>query len=130
VEVRLDYQNYASISVNLFPQADEWYHQALAQAAQPALSEYRRYRDLLDRLGSRSSWNLLVDIGIKQGLDPYSYLGQYLTPQEFSEISQLPKRSVEQVDRLIQMVDNRGAYDEALRKKVHLLFKVSETNGG
>jgi len=107
----------------------EWYHEAFAQAAQPALSEYCRYLGLLDRLGSRSTWNLLVEIGFKQGLDPYSYLTQYLTPQELSEVSQLPERSVEQIDRIIKMVDDRGACDEALRKKIHLLFKVPETDG-
>ncbi|MDH4186478.1 MAG: hypothetical protein OEV08_05745 [Nitrospira sp.] len=106
----------------------EWYREAFARAAQPALSEYRQYLDLLDRLGSRSNWNLLVDIGVKQGLDPYSYLTQYLTPQELTAVSQLPKRSIEQVDRIIQIVDTRGACDEALRNNIYRLFKVAETD--
>jgi hypothetical protein len=69
-------------------------------------------------------WNLLIDHALQAGIDPYERLTQYLGKEQLAELSSVPHRTKEQIDKIIHLVDEYGACDEELRKKVYRLFKV------
>jgi hypothetical protein len=92
------------------------------------ISDYLRYRRILNRFASESTWtSLLEQVFIPKKLDPYMYLDRYLTKQELEEVLSLPPRSKEQVDRIIQLIDEYGACTEEIRKRVYEFFNVKES---
>ena len=54
-----------------------------------------------------------------------NYLDRYLTEGELAQVMALPPRSVQQVDRVIDIVDEYGACDSELRELVYRAFGVS-----
>jgi hypothetical protein len=104
-----------------------WFYKKLTEAGEPQLSEYREYERMLNRFGLASFWNAMFSQVVIPGKkDPYEYLNLYLTEPELEEVLSLPKNSQRQVDRIIELVDEYGACDQALRKKIYTAFKVRE----
>ena len=101
-----------------------WFSEAFVRAADPALTEYRGYANILDRLGSRSEWGVIIQAAIQGGIDPYQYLDRHLTPQELADVYQFPNHSADQVNRIIAILDTHRACDDTLRAKVFALFEV------
>lgn len=56
--------------------------------------------------------------------DPYAYLPKYLTPQELEDVRSLPHRSIVQVDRIIEIVDEYGACNDEVRDMAYKAFGV------
>lgn len=44
--------------------------------------------------------------------------------EELEEILKFPKHSKEQIDQIIDIIDEYGACDERLKKKIYNAFKV------
>lgn len=103
----------------------EWLRAEVWARAHAELHEYYWAKRVYSAASSRSYWNLLIQqVFEPRNIDPYTYLGRYLEPEEMEEILSLPFRSKEQVDRIVQLVDEHGACDEELRQHVYRLFKV------
>jgi hypothetical protein len=103
----------------------EWLRNAVSAVAGEAIDDYLRCYRFLKAVGSRFWWRLLLSqIVIEAGRDPYRYLDRYLTQAEIDEIRDLPHKSKEQVDRIVEFVDEYGACDEELRCLVYKAFGV------
>jgi hypothetical protein len=103
-----------------------WFYSAFSRKGEPQLSEYRAYKQMLDRWASRSNWNILLDQFLLAKVDPYAYLNQYLTEAELKEVLSCLPRSPQQVNMIIEILDVFRACDEELRRKVFSLFGVVE----
>lgn len=105
-------------------QFQEWFQIEVAKASEPELSEYREYEKTLKRFGVRATWNLILDQFVIGRLDPFLYLNKYLTKAELKDVMALPMKSIGQVDRIIQILDDYGACDDELRRKVYRAFGI------
>ncbi|HEY8037077.1 MAG TPA: hypothetical protein VIF37_15965 [Methylobacter sp.] len=111
------------MQVNAF---QEWLQAAIVEAASVTIDDYHRCDRFLKAIESRCWWRaLLSQVVIQGGRDPYQYLDQYLTQSEVEEIQGLPYKSKEQVERIVEMVDDYGAYDEELQSLVYKAFGVA-----
>ncbi len=96
----------------------QWHKSKILETRSDILKIYFQYKKYLNQLQERTSWNLLVS-HIPEGKDPYEYLGNYLTDDQIEEVFSLEYKSIEQVDRLIKILDLHGACDEELRAKIY-----------
>lgn len=103
----------------------EWLHQAIVEKAGGRIADYLRCECRLKAIGAHSMWRVLLSqVVIPNKKDPFQYLDRYLTPEQITEINQLPQRSEQQIDRIIEMVDEYGACDEELKHVVYQAFAV------
>lgn len=104
----------------------EWHHSAVIQRYGEVISEYLKYERYLNQVQTQCEWNVfLSQIFIPRDLDPYQYLGRFLSKDHLKEILSFPNRSKEQVDRIIDFVDINKACTEEIRQKLYQLFKVT-----
>lgn len=107
-----------------------WFKDAIAMVGAEQIADYHRCINTLNRLSSKSSWNLIFQqIVIPRGIDPSTRLDEYLTREELSLVNALEPKSKQQVDKIIQFVDEFGACDEALRLLVYKAFGVNDDCG-
>lgn len=106
----------------------DWLHGEVARVSEPMLSEYREYERMLNGFETQSWWNLLLEQVLTRHLDPFTYLDRYLTKEELAEVLTLPRRSCDQIERIIEILDEYGSCDEKLRKKVYLAFGIDMPN--
>lgn len=102
----------------------DWYAKAIGDLDRKNLEDYREYDRTLKAFGSRNWWNLLIEHALQAGVDPYERLPEYLDKEDLAQVSSIPHRSKEQVNKIIDLVDEYRACDEELRKKVYRLFNV------
>jgi len=103
----------------------DWLRGAIEELASPALGEYREYERFLHSISSKCSWNLiLAQIVIPKRLDLYTYLKDWMTDEELSQVRALQDRSQAQVDKIIEIIDEFGACDDELRAVVYRVFGV------
>lgn len=122
IDVEALFDSY-SVTVTHF---HEWLRARVWENHHDRLAEYYRAHRIHKGASSRSWWNILVQqVARPKGLDPYEYLGRYLTQSQIEEVMALPYRSREQVNRIIYYIDEFGACDDGLRKKLYELFGVS-----
>lgn len=88
------------------------------------VSDYLRSLRIIKKFSAESQWRLLITQYINRNVNPYMYLGQFLTNDEIERVMSLPYRSKEQVDAIIQMFDEYDACSDQLRELVYQLFKV------
>lgn len=96
----------------------------LAQILEPETASHSANQGMLNRSILRAWINTLLNEVVTKRLDPYEYLNDYLTDSEIEEVLRLPKRSREQVDRIIEIVDASGICDQALRENIYKAFGV------
>ena len=105
-----------------------WLHDAIIQKYSKDISDYLKYKKILDQFDSYSHWSVLIQQGLfPKKLNPYLYLNRYLTPQEMKDVLTLPHRSKQQVDKIIQFVDEYNVCDMKLRRLIYQLFEVKKT---
>lgn len=102
----------------------DWYAKSIETLGSNSLREYREYERMLKAFGSRTWWNLLIDHALKAGIDPYERLTGYLDKEQMGQISSVPHRTKEQVNKIIELVDEYRSCDEELRQKIYRLFNV------
>jgi hypothetical protein len=89
------------------------------------INEYLSLDKFIKAIGARSHWNfLLSQIVIQKKLNPYQYLDKLLKPSEIEEIQNLPNKSKQQVDKIIEILDDYGACDDNLRSLVYKAFSI------
>lgn len=102
-----------------------WFSAQVWEKYHADLSRFYAAKRAYERTQSQSSWNLLVrQVALPSKLNPYEYIGTFLTEKQLEEVLSLPFRSRAQVDRIISLVDEYGACDSELRENIHKLFSV------
>jgi len=121
IDLKLLFESYAE-SVGTFQQ---WFIMEIEKSQEDQLAEYRSYDKLLKSFAWKSFWELMLgQVVIRNGIDPYQHLDKHLTPDEIAEVLAMPKYSRQQVDRIIEIVDEKGLVDEELRDLAYRAFKV------
>lgn len=120
IDVEVLFRNYRT-RVESF---HKWFHSQLEIAAEPEISEYRKYERMLNRFNAIALLNTISKEVATGRLDPYKYLDYCLTESEMDEVLSLPMRSKKQVDRIIEIVDESGACDKILRDAIYKAFGV------
>lgn len=107
----------------------KWLHQAITEAKGDVISEYLLCDRRLKAIGSHATWRmLLTQVVIQNKKDPFDYLDRYLTPEELLEVNNLPARSQQQVDRIIELIDEYGACNQELRELTYQAFAVGDVH--
>lgn len=101
-----------------------WFSDAVDASPSASMADYRRIRDAAHGNSARVTYRMLLPMFISSGVDPYTKLGDYLTPDEVKTALHLPLRSREQVDFIITCVDEFDACDDEIRGLVYKLFQV------
>jgi hypothetical protein len=105
-----------------------WFRVSLFAKYGSELAEYLHYLRVVNAVESECNWNLLLkQILPQQKLDPYMYLGQYLTAEQLEDVLSLPFRSKEQVDRIIELVDAYRVCTDAMREDAYKVCGVKTT---
>lgn len=105
----------------------KWLEGAVDAQAGQLIADYRRCARKVRSVGARAWWNIILQQVVIAGKkDPYAYLDQYLTAEELADVFALPMRSRQQIDRIIEIVDDNCACDDALRKIVYQAFGASD----
>lgn len=105
----------------------DWLSGAIDAAHGANIRDLRRCKQVVAGVGSRWWWRLLLtQVVIGGGRDPYSYLDRWLTKQELAQVGSLPRRSKQQVDLIVELIDEHHACDEELRGLVYKAFGVDE----
>jgi hypothetical protein len=104
-----------------------WLQDALVAEAGSVIADYKRCVKRIKAVSARCWWNIIFQqLLLPARRDPYQYLDQYLNPHELEEVNSLPLKSTAQVDRIIELVDEYGACDDALRALVYKAFDVRD----
>jgi len=104
----------------------KWLRQTAESVVGNMMADYQRCSKRIMAVSSRSFWNIIFQQVVVAGKrDPYTYLDRYLTEGELAEINALPHRSRRQVDRIIELVDEHEACDNALRQIIYKAFCTS-----
>jgi hypothetical protein len=104
----------------------KWRRQTTEGVVGVMMADYQRCTKRLAAVSSRCFWNLIFQQVVVAGnRDPYTYLDQYLTEEELTEVTALPHRSRRQIDRIIELVDEHEACDDELRQIIYKAFCAS-----
>lgn len=105
---------YNEIACKLY----EWHKAKILDTWKELLTEYFKYKSYLNKAKDQTSLNLLVTYVLKEK-DPYVYLCKDLTNDQIEDVFSFEYKSTEQIDRIISILDSRGACDDGLRAKMH-----------
>lgn len=90
-----------------------------------SIQEYLSHKCQVRAFGARMWWNLIISqMVIQAGRDPYVHLVQFLSDEELDRVNALPRHSQEQVNLIITLIDEDGACDDQLRRKIYDAFNV------
>lgn len=104
----------------------EWHKgQVLEQYSVP-IGEYLAYKRQYHGISKKYDWNLIVSHA-SNDINPYQYLGRYLSEQQLERVLALPHRSKEQVHAIIQAFDMEDFCDDKLRGKIEAIFIKGES---
>ena len=101
-----------------------WLEQQIEGHLPQELADYRRCADEHRRTSGRVVYRLFLNTWINWKVDPYAHLQDYLTTEQMREVGHMPARSLEQVNRIIELADKDRIVDEELRGLVYRLFGV------
>ncbi len=114
IDVYQVFQNYLESANNYY----NW-HKAKVIADYSAIIErYFVYERHLNKIEQKTNWNATIS-HLKEGLDIFQYIDEYLTPQQIEDVLSYENGSQQQVDRLIEIIDVYKACDDKLRKKIY-----------
>lgn len=106
----------------------DWFRVSLLGKYEDIVTEYLNYLHIIKGISDKCNWSMLIHQIIPQHkIDPYIYLGRYLSEEELESVLSLPFRSKIQIDRIIELLDVYKICDESLRKDVYKAFKAKET---
>jgi hypothetical protein len=103
-----------------------WLRARIEQQLPLEVADYRRCVQAHKRFASRTVWNVLLRNAFNSGIDPYHFLEKYLNVNQLAEVNALPYKSLEQVERIIQLVDHDRCCDADLRQLVFKLFGIHD----
>jgi hypothetical protein len=103
-----------------------WMQVAIEHEHGEMVRNYHEVNRTIRALGFRVSWRLILSqVVIQAKRDPFQYLDRFLTASELQEVLGMSKRSRQQVDRIIQMIDEDCACDGELRALAYQAFGVN-----
>jgi hypothetical protein len=101
-----------------------WYRDVIELAGDWALKEYQEYQRIIKGIGWRSSYLLLLKIARSAKIKPLERLNEFLFPNEIGYVLSTQDLK-QQVDRIIEILDEYNACDDALRSEAYKLFGVN-----
>jgi len=106
-----------------------WFGEALRAHAFGNVRDYDRCLLENRRFAAQTWWNCLLGNWLRWPTppNPYNHLATYLTPTQIDEVLRLPKRSAEQVDKVIAFIDVDGACTDHIRQQAYELFRRAAT---
>ncbi len=103
-----------------------WFQKQIEYKSESVLKEYKKYKRMIELFNIKPWLKVCLCEKLKKKIDPYKHLEKYLTKTEINMIQKIPKHSKKQVDRIIEYVDEWGAFDQELIKIAYKLFKVTK----
>jgi hypothetical protein len=102
-----------------------WHTGAVLDQYAKVYKPYLEYKRIYDGVQHKCYWNALLSHAPK-GVNPYEYIGRYLSERQLEAILALRHRSADQVDALIRMLGMEDFCDAELRTKAVSLFRQCE----
>jgi hypothetical protein len=102
-----------------------WLQSELDDRPSAELADIRRCFRANRIATSQTSWNLFLGNWLrnwKKPPNPYDHLHRFLSPDQLHQVMSLPRKSKEQVDLIISLIDKEGACNEEIRELVYELF--------
>jgi hypothetical protein len=96
----------------------QWHKSKVFETWSGILKIYFQYKIYLNQVRERIRWNIIVS-NIPKDKDPYEYLNKYLTDDQIEDVFSYEYKTVQQIDRLIELIDLYGACDRELRAKIY-----------
>lgn len=122
IDVRATYEEYTRRALAFH----EWLKGVLERQPPPELQDIQRCLKANNDATTRAFWKMWLGIWLKnpeRPPDPYHFLDQYLTRDQFDQVMGLPRKSPQQVDAIIEFVDEDGACDDEIRQVAYELFR-------
>lgn len=122
IDVRATYEEYARRAGAFHG----WLKATLEGQPPPELHDIQRCLKANKDEATRIWWRMLLVNWLKNWKrppDPYQYLDRYLTEGQLGEVMRLPKKSPQQVDKIIEFVDEDKACDDEIRQLAYELFR-------
>ena len=121
IDVRSTYQEYSQRARAFHA----WFKGELEGQPPDELRDFERCLNANQNNATRNWWRMLLVNWLrnwKKPLNPYEHLDKFLTPEQIDEIERLPRKSRQQVDKVIEFVDESGACDDEIRELAYELF--------
>lgn len=121
IDVRSTYNDY-------FQRAHafhDWFQRELEIRPPEELRDFERCLKANRDNGIRTSWRIMLGSWVQNREtppDPYQHLHKFLTPDQLEEIEGLPRKSNQQIDKVIEYIDEDDASDDEIRGLVFELF--------
>lgn len=123
IKVRQLFASYSAKIEHIFG----WIEASVGDYLPATVVDYRRCVSARRANASRCHWRLVLSqIAIPKQIDPFQQLHRFLTEDQLQEVQNLPHRSLEQVDRIIELVDEHQACDAELKALVYQLFGIQQ----
>ncbi|MFT6581542.1 MAG: hypothetical protein ACJAU6_001980 [Alphaproteobacteria bacterium] len=121
INVRVIYKEYFR-RVRAF---HDWFsHQFESHTLKP-LKDFERCLEENKDNAERIWWKLLLRNWLSNEnspKNPYEHLHRFLSDRQIKDILHLPRKSTQQVDKVIEFIDEKMVCDEEIRKLVYELF--------
>lgn len=106
-----------------------WHRARVIDNYSADLETYFVYARHLNRVMEKTKWNLIISY-LKEGVDIFQHLDEYLTHQQIEDILGYKYGSRQQVDRLIETLDVYKVCDHELRESIYSKLVRNTTQGG
>ena len=123
-EETIDIRNLFTSYHNCIDAFYEWLIPKIESQLPLQVQDYRRCVKGMQANSTRCWYRIFFHQIIKPETDLFNHLHKYLTPEELKEINAFPRRSKEQIDRIIELVDEHGAGNDELREMVYKAFSI------
>ena len=118
IDVRLVFSEYRKSVQDFY----SWHKGAVLDRYANTYQPYLEYRRLYEGIQSKYYWNMLISHAPKS-VNPYAYLGRYLSKRQLESLLALEHRGEAQVDALIEMIGMQDFCGPELRAKVLSVFR-------
>ena len=104
----------------------DWFKGSLEKQPPPELQDFERCLKANKDAAARTLWKMLLGNWLKNWTtppNPYEHLHKFLTTEQIEEVELLPKKSQQQVDKVVDFVDEDNACDDEIRGLAYELFR-------
>ncbi|RVN46030.1 hypothetical protein [Sinorhizobium meliloti] len=110
---------------------NDWLKDQLAAAPPPELADYDRCQLEKTRYSVRTQWNAVLGNWLQNVPNPHvhRHLPKYINEEQLAQVYALPLNSPEQADKVLDLMDDYGAADDAMRRTVRTLFSRASDDG-